>query len=96
MKQLLTRIEGLEKSIISLVEHISALKEERNILSNENSRLLIELNQLRKSTEGLMPGIGTTNVQNELIKSDNEKRTDDLKKEVDECIKKIEYCLEHI
>ncbi len=91
MKQLLTRIEGLEETIKLVVDRISSLKEENQILSQENSRLHIELNQLRGSRR-----IGAnivSGVSNEINSSESDINVGQLKQELDRCIEEIEDCL---
>ena len=91
MKQLLTRIEGLEQTIKLVVDRISSLKEENQILSQENNRLHKELNQLRESR-----GIGTSYVSSEgkeIDSSESDINVGHLKRELDRCIEEIEECL---
>ncbi len=93
MKQLLTRISGLEESVRMVVDRIAALKEENDKLSIENNRLHTELNQLRKSGLGHSSkdeySEGTNVMTN---KSDID--IDLIKNELDQCIEEIEACLE--
>lgn len=95
MKQLLTRIQGLEESIIKVVDQITSLKEENRILSQENNRLHIELNQLRKSSEvkgsKTIPG-----VNKEIDLSGYDIKIAPIKEELDRCIEEVEECLRHI
>jgi len=91
MKQLLTRIEGLEESIRLVVGRISSLKEENQILSQENNRLHKELNQLRESR-----GIETnyvSSVGKEINSSESDINVGHIKQELDRCIEEIEECL---
>ena len=95
MKQLLTRIEGLEESVTKVVGHISSLKEENRILSQENNRLQRELNQLRKSRvvkgSNEVPGV---NQAKDL--SERDINIVPIKEELDRCIEEVEQCLRHI
>ena len=92
MKELLSRIEGLEASVLSVVERMSALKEENRILSEENIRLHKELNQLRKSSVEM----GTKDVPGVIREKDlsaSEIKIAPIKLELERCIEEIEACL---
>ena len=95
MKQLLTRIEGLEKSVRMVVDRISSLKEENQILSRENNRLQRELNQLRKSS-GEKASDDVPCEHNEKDSSERDINIGQIKEELDRCIEEIEECLSHM
>lgn len=95
MKQLLTKIEGLEKSIKLVVDRISSLKEENQILSEENNRLHRELNQLRKSS-GAGSLYSGPDVVEEINLSERDINVVQVKTELDRCIEEIEECLSQL
>ena len=92
MKQLLTRIEGLEKSVKSVLDRLSSLKEENEILSQENNRLHEELNQLRKSSERLGKEDSGNDRHNRYVEK-SDINVGHIKKELDQCIEELEACL---
>ncbi len=95
MKQLLTRIEGLEKSVKEVVGRISSLKEENEILSQENNRLQRELNQFRRSSGG-GSSKDSPSVRNERDLSESDINIGPMRDELDRCIEEIEECLRHM
>lgn len=95
MKQLLTRIEGLEKTILLVIDQISSLKEENEILSSENNRLHIELNQLRRSSMDEVSN-ETSGMRTEISSNERDIKIDPIKNELDRCIEEVEECLRHL
>lgn len=92
MKQLLTRIEGLETKVQLLVDSIVSLKEENQILSQENNRLHKELDQLRRRREVGSSTDGSY-VSKEIDSSESDINVGQLRDELDRCIVEIEECL---
>jgi len=92
MKQLLTRIEGLETKVQLLVDRIVSLKEENQILSKENNRLHKELDQLRRRKEVGSSADGSY-VSKEIDSSESDINVGQLRDELDRCIVEIEDCL---
>lgn len=92
MKQLFTRIEGLEQSVMKVVERITSLKEENKILSEENNRLHREVNQLRKSS-GMRSFKNDQVGGEEITLSERDIKVGHIKQELDRCIEEIENCL---
>ncbi len=92
MKQLLTRIESLETTVQMVVDRIVSLKEENQILSQENNRLHKELDQLRRRREVGSSADGSY-VRKEIDSSESDINVGQLRDELDRCIVEIEDCL---
>lgn len=91
MKRVLERIAGLENSVEALIQRIISLKEENKILSEQNKRLIDELNQLKR---GVNQGIVASPGEVERIKnSESDINVESLRQELDRCIIEVESCL---
>jgi len=87
MKRLVERIEGLEKSVELLVQKLSAVKDRNKILSEENERLIYELNQLKRGTDQ------GSHAAEKINNSESDIKVEELRQELDQCINEVESCL---
>jgi len=91
MKRLIERIDGLENSVEILVQKMASLKNKNQILSEQNERLIHELNQLKRGLDH--EGQETLGVEAEKKNSVSDIKVEDLRQELDQCISEVESCL---
>ncbi len=91
MKRLVERITGLESSVELLVQKMKSLKDENQILSERNERLVHELNQLKRGLDH--ESQETLGVAEEKKNSVGDIKVEELRQELDQCIMEVEACL---
>ena len=91
MKRLIERITGLENSVEILVQKMTSLKDKNQILSEQNERLIHELNQLRRGLDH--ESQETLGVAAEKKNSVSDIKVEELRQELDQCIIEVESCL---
>ena len=95
MKALLAKIEDIESSVKVVIGQISTLKEENEILRQENSRLLREINQLRKSSKG-EESQEDSREHSKYNLSEHNINVELLRKELNACISEVQACLKEM
>jgi len=91
MKRLIERINGLENSVGILVQKLVSLKEENKILSDQNQRLIDELNQLKRGDEPMNREVH--GVAERSKNSESDINVEQMRQELDQCIHEVESCL---
>lgn len=94
MKELLQKIENLEKTIVEVVGLLHSVKKQNTILTDENQRLTYTINQLSKDRGENPAEIAGSESSEKEVLSDRTINIELIREELDSCISELSTYIE--